>query len=85
MSLVQVPPAEAHLRWDRAGTRPRTISWGDRSLDVVELQAVRDERAAFPADRGPRLRLVLLTGDGGRASVVHDGKRWMVDAVEPVA
>jgi len=82
MALVQVPPVEARLRWDRSTDRPSTISWADGSLAVVGLEAVRDERAAYPADRGPRLRLILRTRDGGRAVVVHDGRRWLLDAVE---
>lgn len=82
MALVQVSPAEARLRWDRSAGRPSAVSWADGSLAVVGLEAVRDERAAYPAERGPRLTLVLRTRGGGRAAVVHDGRRWLLDAVE---
>lgn len=85
MALVRVSPIPARIRWDRATDRPRELRWDDHQLDVVGLEAVRDERAAYPAERGPRLTLVLRTGDGGRASVAHDGRGWMIDAIEPAA
>ena len=48
---------------------------------------MRDERSAYPADRGPRVTFVLRTDDGGRASVVFDGRRrrWYLEAVEAAA
>lgn len=85
MALVQIAPMEARVRWDRAANRPSEVSAGGRHLQVVHLDAVRDERAAFPAGRGPRLTLVLRTRDGGRASIAFDGRRWMLEAVEPAA
>ncbi len=85
MALVHVAPTEARVRWDRAANRPAEVTAGGRHLDVVDLDAIRDERAAFPAARGPRLTLVLRTRDGGRASIAFDGRRWMLEAVEPAA
>jgi hypothetical protein len=54
---------------------------------VIQLDAVRDERSAYPAERGPRVTFVLRTDDGGRASVSFDGRRgrWFLEAVEPAA
>jgi hypothetical protein len=85
MALVQIPPVEARVEWDRRADRPALVSWGGRQLRVLELDTVRDERAAYPADRGPRLTLVLRTDDGGRASIAFDGRHWVIDAVEPAA
>jgi len=85
MALVQIPPVEAHLRWDRSTHRPCEVRWRGHHLRVVELDAVRDERAAYPEGRGPRLTLVLRTEDGGRASIAFDGRRWFVEAVEQAA
>ena len=87
MALVKIPPVEAQVRWDRAADRPADISWAGRHLQVVQLDAVRDERAAYPAERGPRVTFVLRTADGVRASVSFDGRRrrWYVEAVEPAA
>lgn len=85
MALVHVAPTEARVRWDRAANRPAEVTAGGRHLHVIDLDAVRDERAAFPAARGPRLTLVVRTRGGGRASIAFDGRRWMLEAVEPAA
>ena len=87
MALVQIPPVEARVSWDRAAHRPANVSWGGRRLQVIELDAVRDERAAYPAERGPRVTFILRTSDGGRASLSFDGRRrrWYVEAIEPAA
>jgi hypothetical protein len=87
MALVQITPIEAHVRWDRRAHRPTEVRWLGRHHRVVELDAVRDERAAYPAERGPRVTFVLRTDDGGRASVVFDGRRrrWYLEAVEQAA
>jgi hypothetical protein len=86
-ALVQIAPVEARVRWDRESHRPTDISWAGRHVRVTELDAVRDERAAYPADRGPRVTFVLRTSDGGRASLAFDGRRrrWYVEAVEIAA
>jgi len=87
MALVQIPPIEAQVRWDRSAHRPTEIRWAGHHLHVTRLDAVRDERSAYPADRGPRVTFVLRTDDGGRASVAFDGRRrrWFVEAVERAA
>jgi hypothetical protein len=85
MALVQIPPTEARVRWDRNADRPVEVSWDGQHRRVVDLDTVRDERAAYPAQRGPRLTLVLRTDDGGRASIAFDGRRWYLEAVEPAA
>jgi len=85
MALVQTSPIRARVRWDRAANRPSEVSVDGRHLHVVNLDAVRDERAAYPAGRGPRLTMVLRTHDGGRASIAHDGRGWFLEALEPAA
>jgi len=87
MALVQITPIEAHVRWDRTTDRPADVRWPGHHLRVVELDAVRDERSAYPAERGPRVTFVLRTDDGGRASLVFDPRRrrWFVEAVERAA
>ena len=87
MALIQIPPAEAQVRWDRSANRPATVHWGGRLRHVLHLDAVRDERAAYPAARGPRVTFVLRMEEGSRASLVFDGreKRWFVEAIEQAA
>ncbi|MBA2264845.1 MAG: hypothetical protein H0W17_00510 [Chloroflexi bacterium] len=87
MALVQISPIEAQVRWDRRADRPSEVRWSGHHLRVTQLDAVRDERSAYPAERGPRVTFVLRTEDGGRASVVFDGRRrrWFLEAVERAA
>lgn len=87
MALVHISPVEAHVRWDRNADRPASVRWEGGSLRVVDLDAVRDERSAYPAGRGPRVTYLLRTAEGGRASVVFDGRRgrWFVEAIESAA
>ena len=79
MALVQISPIEARVRWDRAADRPAEIRWNGAQHRV--------ERSAYPADRGPRVTFVLRIDDGGRASVVFDGRRrrWYLEALEQAA
>lgn len=87
MALVQISPAEARVRWDRSADRPASVRWGGGTIRIVDLDAVRDERSAYPAHRGPRVTYVLRTAEGGRASLVFDGRRrrWFVEAIEQAA
>jgi hypothetical protein len=88
MALIKITPVqEARVTWDRIADRPAEVRWGGRHLRVLELDAVRDERSAYPADRGPRVTFLLRTADGGRASLVYDDRsgRWYVEALEAAA
>ena len=85
MALVQVPPTQARVRWDRAANRPSEVSVGGHHLHVVDLDTVRDERSAYPAAQRPRLTMVLRTREGGRAAIAFDGSRWFLEALEPAA
>lgn len=87
MALVHIPPVETHVRWDRRARRPSELRGPGHRLSVTNLDGVRDERSAYPAGSGPRLTLVVRTGDGGRAAIVFDGRRrrWFLEAVEPAA
>ena len=86
MALTKIHPVPARVRWDRRQARPVSVQMGDRQLTVRGLEAVRDETAAYPADRGPRITFLLET-DGGQASLVFDGRgrRWFVEALDPAA
>jgi hypothetical protein len=87
MALIKISPIEAHVRWDRHADRPAEVRWSGQQHRVVELDAIRDERSAYPADRGPRVTFLVRTDDGGRASVVFDGRRrrWFLEAIEAAA
>jgi len=87
MALVKISPVEAHVRWDRRANRPVAVRWTGHHHRVVELDAVRDERSAYPAERGPRVTYTLRIDGGGRASVVFDERRgrWFLEALEEAA
>ncbi|HET6745707.1 MAG TPA: hypothetical protein VFH90_07645 [Candidatus Limnocylindria bacterium] len=86
MALTKITPVPARVRWDRRHARPLSVQMGDRYLTVRGLEAVRDETAAYPAERGPRITFLLET-DGGQASLVFDGRdrRWFVEALDQAA
>lgn len=86
MALVQITPVPARVRWNRAKARPASVRLGDRNLAVIGLKAIRDEMAAYPAARGPRITFLVET-DGGEASLVFDGRRrrWYVEALDQAA
>jgi hypothetical protein len=87
MALTKITPTEARVRWDRRLARPTSIAWGEHRVRVVGLSAMRDERSAYPADRGPRVTYLLQTDDGGQAAVAFDERRrrWFVEALDRVA
>ncbi len=87
MALVKISPVEARVRWDRHAERPSEVRWNGHLLRITDLDAVRDERSAYPAERGPRITFVLRGADGSRASVAFDGRRrrWFLEAVERAA
>ena len=86
MALVKITPIPARVQWDRRLARPAAVRLGDRQLQVTGIEAVRDEMAAFPAGRGPRVTFLLQT-NAGQASLVFDGRRrrWFVEALDQAA
>lgn len=86
MALEQITSTEAHVRWDRRLALPTAVRFADRELMVTSVEAVRDETAAYPIGRGPRVTYLVGT-DAGLASLVYDprARRWFIDAVEPAA
>jgi hypothetical protein len=86
MALTNITPTPVRVGWDRRLARPASLRFGDRHLTVTDVRAVRDETAAYPAGRGPRVTFLLAT-DAGQASLVFDGRRrrWYVEALEPAA
>ncbi len=80
------PPRRAQVRWDRAADRPSSVRWAGRQLKVTRLAAVRDERHAYLAERGPQLTMVVETPNG-EATLVFDAatRRWYVAAADQAA
>ena len=62
MALVQIPPVEAHVRWDRSADRPTEISWEGHRVRVTRLDAVRDDSPASKAGLKAGDKIVKLAG-----------------------
>jgi hypothetical protein len=86
MALTKITPTAARVQWDRRHARPSTVRVGGRQLTVTGLEAIRDETAAYPAERGPRITYLVET-NAGQASLIYDGRRrrWFVDALDEAA
>ncbi len=86
MALQQITPTPANVKWDRRLALPATVSFADRQLTVTSVDTVRDETAAYPVGRGPRITYLVET-NAGQASLVFDprARRWYIDALEPAA
>lgn len=87
MALVEIIPTPARVRWDRRAGRPTDVFWNGHRLRVARLDAVRDERSAYPAARGPRVTFVLSATNGGRAALSFEPRhrRWTLEALEEAA
>lgn len=68
---------------DSGTGRPRYIRAGGERLTVTALEAVRDERAAYPAGLGPRTVFVVRV-DGRRYRLVHQlrARRWTLQPLD---
>ena len=86
MGLEPTRQPVARVKWDRRTQRPTRIVAGGGSLRVVGLTGRRDELAAFPAERGPRVTYLVDT-DRGRAALVFDARRraWFLEEVAKAA
>jgi hypothetical protein len=86
VALTSITPVAASVRFDSTQSLPRWVRYADRDLRVVRVDAVRDERAAYPAGRSPRLTVVVEVDTGESLELVFDARsrRWFVDALDPV-
>ena len=86
MAMVRVEPVRVDVRTDWFDGVPREVTWGDESLPVTRIVAVRDERAAYPVVTGPR---VVFEVDTPKARLVlsfrQRSRRWSIEALDEVA
>ncbi|MFN2484462.1 MAG: hypothetical protein ABR509_05925 [Candidatus Limnocylindria bacterium] len=82
MTFIPTPNRiDARVTWDARRDRPATVVAAGRRLSVTRLIARREELAAFPATRGPRVTY-LVTTNAGDVRLVFDVRRraWHVEA-----
>jgi hypothetical protein len=71
---------------DSSTGRPREIRTQGVRLAVTELEAIRDETAAYPLESGPRTVFVVRTRER-RYRLIHllRDERWMIEELAPTA
>lgn len=81
----RVDPVTVQVRTGWLDGVPREITWGDRRLRVLDVVAVRDETAAYPAISGPRTIFEVET-PMARLTLAfrHRSRRWAIEALDEV-
>ncbi len=86
MAMVRVDPTPVSVRADWFDGRPREIVWGAERLRVTSVAAVREERFAYPVDRGPRTLFEVETPKARLAlSFQHRTRSWTLEALDEAA
>ena len=80
MFQTHLRPEGIDVRVDASSGRPLEIRTGGHRLHVTALEAVRDETAAYPVERGPR-RVFVLRASGRRFRLSHliRDQRWTLE------
>jgi hypothetical protein len=83
MAMTRVEPVPVRVRTDWLSGRPREILWGERTILVTAIAAVRRETAAYPRETGPRTMFEVDTPDLRLALTFrHRGRRWLVEGLD---
>ncbi len=83
MAMIRVEPTAVHVRTGLFDGRPREVTWGDETLPITRVSAVRQESAAYPVATGPRTVFEVTTPRARLAlSYRHRSRRWTVEALE---
>ncbi len=83
MAMTRVEPVEVRVRTSWLSGIPREIHWGERTIPVTAIAAVRRERSAYPIEIGPRTTFEVDT-PGVRLALTfrHRGRRWLVEGLD---
>jgi hypothetical protein len=86
VALISIKPVAASVGFDSRRDLPQRVRFADRDLRIVRVSAVRDERAAYPANTSPRLMVVVEVDTGESLELVFDARsrRWFIDALDPL-
>lgn len=83
MAIVRVTPTEVEVSTGLFDGRPRSIRVAHERVPVIEIANVRDELAAYPAERGPRRIFEVRTADARlRLSYEKRRRRWLLEGLE---
>jgi hypothetical protein len=83
MAMVRMEPVDVRVKAGWLDGAPREITWGDVTLPVRRLTAVRRETSAYRKAVGPRTIFEVET-PGVKLSLTfrHRGRHWTVDGVD---
>ena len=81
--MISKIPTEVRVRCGWMDGRPRVVLVDDEQVPVISIDHVRDELAAYPADRGPR-RIFDVSTPGARMRLTFERRRrrWLVEGLE---
>lgn len=83
MAMVRTKPTEVDVRVGWLDGRPRSVVLEDQRVPVLSISQIRDELAAYPADRGPRRIYDVRTPQARvRLSFERRRRRWFMEALE---
>ena len=80
MAIARVTATQVDVRTGLFDGRPRSIMLANERVPVVEIANVRDELAAYPAERGPRRIFEVRTPDTRlRLAFEKRRRRWLLE------
>ncbi len=83
MAMIRVAPVSVQVRTNWFDGRPREITWGDNTLPVTAVAAVREESAAYPVVVGPRTVFEVETPTARLTlSFRHRTRRWSIEGLD---
>jgi hypothetical protein len=83
MAMIRVAPVNVQVRTNWFDGRPREISWGESTLPVIAVAAVREESAAYPVVVGPRTVFEVDTPAARLTlSYRHRTRRWSIEGLD---
>jgi hypothetical protein len=83
MAIVRVTPTQVDVRCGLFDGRPRAIKVARERVPVIQIKQVRDELAAYPAERGPRRIFEVVTPDARlRLAYERNRRRWLLEGLE---
>lgn len=81
--MVRTKPTEIEVHVGWLDGRPRSVVLEGQRAPVLSIAQVRDELAAYPADRGPRRIFDVTTPKARvRLSFERRRRRWLLESLE---
>lgn len=83
VAIVRVEPRQVEVSCGFFDGRPRQVRIVRERVPVLEIDQIRDEYAAYPIDRGPRLIFDVRTPDARlRLAFERRRRRWLLEGLD---